>query len=122
MMLRVVVNFGCGDDKDEFVDWSCALGFALLFFSPAARGDLQYGSIVFTSAHSNWVVRFWVVFELVLFALIFHLLTVSGNCYMDSSGPIIFASRSEISVKFQVFELVKVSSLVVQELRGAIVI
>ena len=37
-------------------------------------------------------------FELVMFALLFHVLTACVICLLDSCGPITFVSISEISV------------------------
>lgn len=62
----------------------------------------RVGFVFFSSyrvVHSLiWVVRFWVVFDMVLFALPFHLLTVLWICRLDSGRPIVFASRFEFSV------------------------
>jgi len=105
-----------------------------VLFLQAVCGDLGSGTpFVVDYSCQFWVVivlvcclilvdRFWVVVELAICVLPFHLLTILEVCHLDSDGPITFASRSKVSVQFQVFRLVKVFPGVVQELRGVLVI
>jgi len=79
-----------------------------VLFLQSACVDLRSGSISIVAYSCQfwvvivlvcgliWVDQFWVVFELVLCALPFHLFTILGVCHLDIRGPITFALRLKV--------------------------